>query len=407
MPTIEIHARYKEEAEAKLAKLFKRAARYGQEIKWTAEPFEAIEERQPVAGKKYQIVHPMLRYVVEGEAPSAGPFEFVAELEQVDGGVIVTGRDIELDGFGRDWAGECQHCNLNRDRRLGYVVRDKESGALKIVGKSCLRDYTGHDTPDGLLFAFQWIRDLAGMGDEEEGGYGGRGRWTEDTLGLIAAARAAIRLYGWVPASRREDGMTTTGDAVGYLDYANNDQARKIRDELRAELEGDREDYFATAQAIIDWAGELVTRTDYERNLKVAVQSSYVIGKTRGIVISASAAYDRQKARVDEAAARKERERTEQAAARNEWFGLTGERTTAELVLISRIVMPDRGFGESILHTFRLGDAAGPLIKWFASNGIGIRADAGAKIKAKFTVKKHDEFRDVKQTIVTRLAVQA
>jgi hypothetical protein len=415
MPTVSIHARYKIEAEDKLAKLARRAARYGQEIKWSAEPFVVIEKRRPVAGKNevyYEVKVPMIKYTVEGEAPSAGPYEFVAELERVDGGVIVTGRAIELDGFGRDWDGECQHCRQNRARKIAYVVRHKEDGGFMIVGKSCLRDYTGHDTPDGLLFAFQWLRDLEAMGGDDEGGFGGRGRWTRDTLGTIAAARAAIRLYGWVPSSRREDGMRTTASVVGLLDYCSgrDKEGQKMRNALQAELEraanGD-ECYFDDAAKIIDWAGEMVTRTDYERNLKVALRSSYVIEKTYGLVISASAAYDRQKARRDEVAERIKAEKAAQALAANEWFGETGKRVEADLVLVSRIVMPDRGFGESILHTFRLGNAAGPLIKWFASNGIGIRADAGKTIKAKFTIKKHDEFRDQKQTVVSRLAVLA
>ncbi len=178
MEIVEIHAEFEGAADVKLAKLAKRAAKYGQAIVWTKEPF----------GKKaYEVRVPMVRYAVDGEAPRAGDFRFVAELERLDGGVMVTGRrDVDLDGFARDWHGECQHCGKPRARKLGYVVEDMAAGGFKIVGKACLRDYTGQDVPAGAIQLFQWLRDAAAMGDEDDWGRAG---------GSVITARRRARRY--------------------------------------------------------------------------------------------------------------------------------------------------------------------------------------------------------------------
>lgn len=402
---VAIHAMFEGEADHKLAKLARRAAKYGQTIAWAKEPYKVIEKRRPVGGKIYEVAVPMIRYTVQGAAPKVGPFEFIAELEQVDDGVIVTGKPVELEGFGRDWRGECQHCGLNRDRRLGYVVRHTETGEFKIVGKSCLADHVGERVPAQAIAMFQWLRDIAAMGDEEEG-WGRRGRWTRDTVGVIMAARAAIRLFGWVPRGQRQDGLHCTAECVGFLDWHNprDDEARKIKTAILAELDSGREDYVERAQAIIAWAAELPARSDYERNLKVAVKSSFVIDKTFGLVVSASAAFDRQQAREDEAAARKAKEAAEREAIkgddkRNAHFGEIGARVECEIGLVAMRGTPDRGFGPGVLHTFYGPD--GQVLKWFTSKGLG---HPGDRIKAKFTVKKHGEFNGMKETIITRVA---
>jgi len=389
MEIVEIHAQYATFANAKLVKLAKRAAKYAQVITWAQEPFDAVEIRQPLGKKTYEIRVPMVRFCVEGLAPKIGEFEFVAELERVGDGVIVTGRaDANLGDFGRDWAGECQHCGTKRNRTLAYVVRD--ANGPKIVGKTCLRDHMGIDAPAGALAIFQHIREINGLADEDDGfgGWGARGRWTMDTVGVLAGARAAIRLYGWVPASNNDGRTTPTATAVRKLDWcsAKDAEGQEIRKALMAELERDPAEYFDKTMAIVDWADKLPGRSDYERNVKVAVASPYVIDKTFAIVISAAAAYDRQVARKNDVAADK-------------WFGEIGARVVAKLVFVKAIGLPDNGYGPSVLHVFH--GPSGEPIKWIT--GRALQLDAGDTIAAKFTIKDHKTYNEMRETRVCRL----
>ncbi len=397
---VEIHARYEGAADAALGKLARRAAKYGQTIAWAKEPFVVTIERKPIAGKKYVIEQPMIRYTLTGEAPSVGPYKFLAAIELIGGECLVSGG--ETDGLGHSWKGECQHCGKNRDRRYGFVVEHKETGERTIVGKACLRDFVGQDVPAGVIAAFQYLPSFAGAAEEEGwGGYGGE--WTEDTLAVIAAARAAIRLWGWIPNSQADHVEFTTAGSVRLLSgMVRGKDALKQRDALLAELEAGREDYFATAAKIIAWAAEYPAVTDYERNLRIACKLPYVTQKTFGLAISASAAYDRQQARIlerEKAAA--EREAAKADDKRNVHFGKVGERVECELRIVGMRGTPDRGFGEGVLHTFY--GPEGQLLKWFTSKGIGHPGDV---IRAKFTVKKHGEYNGMKETMITRLAKQ-
>ena len=171
---------------------------------------------------------------------------------------------------------------------------------------------------------------------------------------------------------------------------------QKIRDAIEAELKRDPAEYFDVAMKIVDWAAEMVARSDYDRNVKVAVASPYVVDKTFGIVISAAAAYDRQIAREVEAAAKR---KAEAAATVDAWFGQVGQRVVADLVFVRAIGLPDNGFGPSVLHVFR--GPAGEPIKWIT--GRGLRLDAGAVIRAKFTVKEHKIYNEVRETKIARL----
>lgn len=58
-------------------------------------------------------------------------------------------------------------------------------------------------------------------------------------------------------------------------------------------------------------------------------------------------------------------------------------------------------FGISYLH--KMIDSAGNIFKWFSSNK---QLEVGKTYQMKATVKKHDEFQGVKETLVTRCTVQ-
>lgn len=394
---VEIHARYEEAAEIALGKLARRAAKYGQTIAWAKEPFMVLITRKPIGKREYTIEQPMIRYTVEGEAPRVGPYRFLAAIEAIgEGEVLVNGEDTG--GLGHTWKGQCEHCKSERYRRYGFVVEHTETGERTIVGKACLRDFVGRDVPAGALQAFQFLPSFVGMAEEEGwGGYGG-GAWSEDTLGCIAAARAAIRLWGWIPSSQAQHVAFTTAESVWTISRARTDADRKRKAELLAELEAGREDYFETAGKIVEWATKYPGVTDYERNLAVACRLQWTTIKTFGLVVSASAAYDRQQARqLERERAAAEREAAKKTEA-NSHFGEVGRRYTAALTIEAMRGTPDRGFGEGVMHVFR--DAEGRILKWFTARGVG---QPGDLIRAKFTVKRHGEFRDMKETTITRV----
>lgn len=403
---VSILAHYRDAAREKLAKVAKRAAKYGQEISWTERPYVETVKRIDWSGEKREIEIHRIEFEISGSAPRVGDHKFLAALENVPGGVMISAvRGAEIGPAGRNWDGRCEHCHQPRQRVYGYVVEDGK-GERKIVGKSCLRDYLGTDVPVGLLAMFQFDPERE-IGGDEEGGWGGYGRWEESTLGVIAAARAAIAIWGWRPSSH--EGMNTASYVnliFGQVQYYKGQEINKEeRAQLRAELKAKADHYYEVANQVIEWGKNMNPRNDYEHNLKIALNSDFVIGKTFNLVISACAAFDRQVAREDEIKAKREAERAARAARPKSFhLGQPGERLERIVTIERKIGLPDNGFGPSILFSMQADD--GPILKWITSSSPMFGkdyVDTGQRFKIDFTVKAHGEFRDEAETRVLRV----
>lgn len=405
MTLVTVLAHYAPAARDRLEKLQRRAARYGQVIAWT-ETARAEERQRPLwDGKRETYEQPLVDFDVTGEAPRVGPFVFLAEVERTEGGNLICGK-AEIGALGRDWDGRCEHCNKPRGRTRGYVVENTETGERKIVGKSCLRDHVGTDVPAGAIALFQWEREPLGASDEESWG-GGYSPWYESTRYIIAAARAAIALWGWRPNSACDGGERSTSGYVSLL-WAVGQSRHHHREEiakLEAEMTMRADEYVAVADAILAWSDAMQPRSDYEHNLKIALASDRVTGKTMGLVVSACAAFDKQKAGIEERAERAVREREQGAESTH--YGDVGTRYKGVSVeVLATRGMPDRGFGPSVLYTLRA--PGGELLKWFTGAEprlAGKRIEQGDKFAADFTVKAHGEFRDAQETTITRAKV--
>lgn len=413
IPTVTILAVRLGECRDALAKLAKRGARYGQTISWTESPrTEQRGTRRAIVAKEgggtewrsLPIMVDVVDLQITGEAPRVGDFELEASLERTPGGIIIAsapGTDKSVGKLGRQWDGRCEHCGSNRARVHGYIVRKGRN--RKVVGRSCLRDYLGCDAPASLAARFAFLRDLAALGDEDSwGGYGSSLNIVDD---LIATARACIKLWGWRPASF--DGQTTAcqvwlRDRVVFGKH--DGEAREQKRQLLAELKANGDHYREEAAQIIEWARALRPgRSDYLHNLQVACGADVVKPKHSNLVISAAAAWDKQKEREAERAAAKA---AEPQRPPSDWIGTAGQRLQMDAAeLIQRRVLPDNGYGESTLFKFAL--ASGPILTWITGSAPRelIKADLGAKFDLVGTVKRHSEFRDVKETQLSRCKV--
>lgn len=408
MTTVTVLAQFAPAARDRLEKLQRRAARYGQAIEWTETPRDEERTRPLWDGKREKYLQPVVDFDVRGEAPRVGPYRFLAEVERTPGGNLISGvGGVEIGDLGREWDGRCEHCHKPRGRTKAYVVEHAETGERKIVGKSCLRDYVGTDMPAGAIAMFQWEREPLGGDDETWGG--GYTPWYESTRYVIAAARAAIALWGWRPNSARDGADRTTSGYISLLWSCGKErEVHKFEiDSLLGEMKLRADEYVRVADAIIAWAAAMQPRGDYEHNLKIALASDSVGSKTFGLVVSACAAFDKQKAVVEERAERAKREAEQAAASR--WYGQEGVRYRGvDLTVEATRAMPDNGFGPSVLYTLRTVDGA--LLKWFtgcAPRKAGKRIERGDTFLADFTVKRHGEFRGAQETTVSRVKVAA
>jgi hypothetical protein len=369
---------------ATIEKLARRAKRIG-----CAAPTITIGEefsklrRNVDTDERYYLA--MTRVTVTGVSPRINGWTFGATVDH-DGEENVL-RGI-LDGYPahyREAGPACEHCNTARRRSETFLLRS-DKGEWKQVGRSCLKDFLGHEDPSSVAAMAEMLAEATGAAEDcGEGGFGGRGDPAiEDYLAFVACA---IRLEGWTSRkSARETMKTPTSDmAVMWM----NDKDRTCP---RPE-DADR----ATVEAALEWArGIADDGSEFDLNLRAASKRVAVSPKNMGITAYIVAGYLREKTKQDERAARRPSEHVGEVGVR---FGSgKGKKAIAPLCLIVERVIPcDGQYGTTYITMMR--DAYGNSFKWFAS---GVCLETGETYNIAGTVKAHDEYKGNKQTVLSR-----
>lgn len=125
--------------EKKLKRISNKCKAYGCDFHYeqTGEEFRELKDEK---GNK----HTARFVLVEAEGTAIiNDWEFIAELEHTENGNIITGvAGVEVPERYYTSKPMCEHCNSKRFRKNTYIVRNKQTGEFKQVGKSCLKDFT-------------------------------------------------------------------------------------------------------------------------------------------------------------------------------------------------------------------------------------------------------------------------
>ena len=327
-----------------------------------------------------------------GSSPRLNGWRFAAALthDAETGRNVLRGMGGELPERFRTAGAYCEHCKLDRNRKDTYVVAH-DDGRWAQVGRQCLKDFTGHADPHGyamyaemLATAIQSCSDAEG--DEWEGS-SGRYRVYWPLEEVVAMALACIREYGWTAVSEEGPGRPATKANVESLLNPSN-QDREAADKWCREKVTEEE--YKTAGTVIAYCLEMKADSDYLWNLQTIAVQGRVDRKTLGLACSMPRCYSRELAR------RAERLQ----AADSKWFGTKGERARYVLTVTDTREYPgDYG----VTTMVKLVDAEGNRAKWWAS-GVP-ELEIGKEYTVKATVKDHGEWKGVKETQLSRVAV--
>ena len=338
-----------------------------------------------------------------GDPPQYAGWRFLAALEHLDGENLVraVGEEPVPTAF-RSRGPACDHCKVKRRRGDTFVLKH-EDGRVMQVGSTCIADFLGSDDAGKLAAQasyFGMASDMAegGCGDEGFGG-GNSGSGEVDLLSFLAYAAWAVRKVGWVSrTAAREKGEDDNATADHAWRWLTDKEAAK-----KAEVEIADEDS-ALAASAAGWAEQLSDAAidadsgDYLHNLRAVARTGLASKKRAGIAASMIVAYQREVAKAREAADR--------AAARallplaDSHVGEVKKRGTWDVVLVFVTGYESR-YGYTTVLRFEV-EATGQTITWKASDSGVTRADAGKRYALTGTVKKHDVYREQKQTLVTR-----
>jgi hypothetical protein len=270
----------------------------------------------------------------------------------------------------------CDHCHTSRARNNYFVIEDA-SGHLIKVGSSCVLDFLGH-RPQELLSMMTLFSDMEA--DIEELGEVGNGHMSEKCKTIkqvLAHALFAIDTHGFVSVSKAEYERTcSTKDEVNrtlYMDTPpfNVDDYERKADKLLNEMK----EYFKS-----DSFFEQEEISDFEMTVRNFTLSSHVETGRVGIVCAMPAFWYRKMNPI---------------AKHVSQFQFNAKDKIEISLELVHIFSYDSQFGRQYIHKFV--DQEHNVFVWKTGN-----SNAIGKYMVKGTVKEHSEYRDEKQTVLTR-----
>jgi len=345
-----------------------------------------VTPRRSVGGDRVTLVR------VEGERPKLAGWTLLATLSPIalPGGAVanlvksVPGAG-ELPEAYRLSGTRCDHCNTSRRRSETFVVRH-EDGRTVQVGRQCIADFLGGVSPEHVaaLFTF-WSEVVSGCSDDE-GGWGfGRSDAGEALVEYLAIVVREVRERGWV--SRKAARESSIGRASADAAWSRLRPSPGSGETRQTPTE----DEIEKARSAVAWACDLAGTSDYEHNVKLVALAGVADSDVLGLAASIWPAYERAMAREVE------RRQRLASVAGSTYQGVVGESFGPVFVTVTRVIDIEGQFGASHLHLMQ--DAAGNAYKWFSSSE---RREAGDFVRLSGAVKKHEDYKGVKSTVLTR-----
>lgn len=213
---------------------------------------------------------------VSGEAPKLNDWSFIGTIESVEGSTIlrsVPGHQIP-DQYRDADPCNCDHCKINRRRNSTFIVQH-ESGEFKQVGRSCLRDFLGHANPEHVAAYAQHLVefDFGDYDEDEQASYGASTHHAYNTVGIVAAAIRAIKMFGY----RKTEFENNTRDTVSMHLFGKNESSR---------LPVEQEDRDQAVQAI-EWM-RLLSGSEFSLNVAAYAKCDAVPYKAFGYIAAAA-----------------------------------------------------------------------------------------------------------------------
>jgi hypothetical protein len=367
---------YRETIETRLAALNKTALKLGMPalLLECSEPYAVKIPLVSEWGAGSTITEWKQDFTVRGEMPALGGWSFVGTLEPAGESTLVRavpGRLIP-ESYWTASPDHCDHCNVRRARSQTFVVIHAESGTHRQVGRSCLRDFLGHD-PAKVL---SWIECFSGECDD---GWGSGGFAIRDygMAEVIAMTMLVLRDRPYAGADARLPTRFEVAEAFA-LDINLSPAQRKAKAEAWREAQGfiDKGEAAAMQTAMQALSGT----SDYAHNVRALARLDFVRPKDLGYIVSAVHVCKKQRG---EALAHAERPAPTLAAVAE-----PGAKVRISGVVISahKYSRPSYSYndpGVSQIIVLR-DEKSGALVKHFTSN---LAFDAGARIELSGTVK--------------------
>ncbi len=306
--------------------------------------------------------------------PNQG-YSLLGVIDFQAGGTILLAPGItEKEEWKRVTATRCDHCNIAHVRNKVIIVQKDDTGEVFFVGSSCIEEYLGISvTPHLLLISLSTeIREL-----EDEF----RGTYSQDHGVSITDILCGYAMNSYT--YDREAVRNLVGYCSSNRQYMPDDMKRKIS-HLQKELKdlSEKVDNYMQEKYSYD---KIDTFSGFERNFAIAYHSRHF--RTLNILIGGICNV-----------AKKIMLKPANNTVESSHIGTVGGHFQAQVTLKS-IHPYETQWGAGNMHIFN--DEKGNVLVWYTSSSTGFNEGDSALVKGK--VKKHSEFRGIKQTQITHV----
>ena len=377
-----------EKLREKLAKIERKCKKYGCEFSFTEKSTEYETVKDAETGVEKTIAFVVVD--VSGKSVING-WEFIAKIDHTEKGNILQGySDVEIPARFYKTPCFCEHCKTARRRNNTFIVRKSETGEFKQVGKSCLLDYTHGLSAENVADYMSYFREIEDARELPE--FKNVPRYIDRDEFMIFTAET-IRCFGY---EKGKTGWTSIEcrDAFygNYPQYFSKQYKMFLREMEKMHFDIKREDSKKLVADALKWIENQDESNNYMHNLKTACALDYVKPEHYNLLASLFPTFNRdleyQKKKAEEKKAEKS----------SEYVGKIKDRITVEIVNCKAVTSYYTDFG--ITTIYKMIDKNGNVFIWKTGKAIDLES-----FTITGTVKEHKEFRDVKQTELTRCRV--
>lgn len=264
----------------------------------------------------------------------------------------------------------CDHCHTKHKRSHLAILANDDNEEM-VVGKACLKDFLGI-SPSALYTYQDTIEEL-----EDTSSYRSSGEYYMPSLEDVVALTFQIATkYGYVKASEMDDNLNPT-----YVDVLSSMKKHRVIEN----------EYRAVAKKVINFIrDDFSGNNEYNYNLKQVFDNENIVLKKIALVCSVFPTYHR---------ALKEAIRVSEK--NNEYVGIVGNSIEIEVSIINKAPVSG-AWGNSM--RFDLEDNEGNSLVCFTTSK-KFMPDINDKINIKAKVKKHEVFRNRKQTQLKNIKI--
>lgn len=292
----------------------------------------------------------------------------------------------------------CEHCNSNRNRKKVCILQNIETGEFKLIGTGCLKDYTGGLNAEMAATYMQYFEEVTKAYEPLRNCNPTQYFNVNEILRFYIET---VNHYGFVSANYAD---ATKYKGKIFRDIFNHDTEQYSDKEVakytnmmkQDDININRPETIERAEEMVSWLLNKPDENleDFFHNLKVICSNEYCRHQDLGILAAFPSSYDKE---MEREAAQKARDAANAIKRDNSsYLGNIGEKVTVSVNAARLITSFETQFGYT--HLYEFIDVEGNVLIWYASSSKNI--DGVTSVTG--TVKKHDDYEGIKQTVLTR-----